>query len=476
MIFRYAQGLKYANLGQAFQFGNCATGSSDQELAMIFFYILIISLPMVDHPLFARAIFGVTVEKFLGVGCFFLSLCYLPNRKSFPQFLATGQARAFVLFAVIAVTSYVFTVTSFDWHEMVGTIFVELVFFIATSILIDSRQRLENSVLMLIASVGLVSLYLIREWVGALSTYGFGYRPGSVAGDPNVFSASAVTVLPIMLAVGLGQHGWKRAFCMGCLLVTIVAILLASSRGGFIALVVLLLLQMRDSRHRGKFIVVALVIAALFLASPISPLDRLLHPTFSDTESSDARLQLWSIAVRIIADHPILGVGLWQFAPYMRRYMPPGVDLEFNVPHNTYLEVAVELGFVGLALFLAMLFFTLLNLSRIRKAAKKCGDTFMYSLSTAIGNGLVGFMVAAFFLSAMYVKVFWFSIFLSTCMLNFLIKASVKTAGTDASSATRATVGENVLAATAEPQITTAKGLPKVAEDVKLRVDQLKIH
>ncbi|MGA2960670.1 MAG: O-antigen ligase family protein [Candidatus Korobacteraceae bacterium] len=417
---------------------------------MILFYLLILSLPMVDHPFFARAIFGITVEKYLGVGCFFLSLCYLPNRKSFPQFLATGQARAFILFAVMAVTSYVFTVTSFDWHEMVGTIFVELVFFIATSIFIDSRQRLENSVLVLIASVGLASLYLIREWAGALSTYGFGYRPGSVAGDPNVFSASAVTVLPIMLAVGLGQHGWKRAFCLGCLLVTIVAILLASSRGAFIALVALLILQMRDVRHRGKFVVIALVIVALFLISPVSPLDRLLHPTHSDTESSDARLQLWSIAVRIVADHPILGVGLWQFAPYMRKYMPPGVDLEFNVPHNTYLEVAVELGFVGLALFLAMLFFTLLNLSRIRRAARKRGDTFMYSLSTAIGNGLVGFMVAAFFVSTMHARVFWFSIFLSTCMPNFLAKASVKRAGSGEDLETRAGVDEHTRTTAAE--------------------------
>ena len=77
---------------------------------MILFYLLIISLPLVDHPQFGYAIFGITVEKFLGVGCFFFALCYLPTRKSFPQFLATGQARTFVMFAVLAVTSYAFMV------------------------------------------------------------------------------------------------------------------------------------------------------------------------------------------------------------------------------------------------------------------------------------------------------------------------------------------------------------------------------
>jgi O-antigen ligase len=383
---------------------------------------------MVDHPQLGYEIHGITVEKFLGVACFFYALCYLPSRKSLPKLLATGQARAFVAFTIMAVTSYALLVTPFDWREMVGNIFTELVFFTATSILIDSRQRLENSVLMLIASIGLASLYLIKEWAGAVSMYGLSYRPGSVAGDPNIFSASAVTVLPIMFAFAIGHRGWKRAGCAICLLLALVAVLLASSRGAFIALVVLLLLQMRDARQRGKFVVVAVVILALFLLSPVSPLDRLLHPTYSDTESSDVRLQLWSIAFRIIADHPILGVGLWQFSPYMRKYMPPDVDLEFHVPHNTYLQITVELGLVGLALFVAILLFSLLNLARLRRAARRSGDAFMYSLSTALGNGLIGFAVAAFFVSGIHARVFWFGIFLSTCLPAFLVKAADKTA------------------------------------------------
>jgi O-antigen ligase len=449
---------------------------------MILFYILILSLPLVDHPQIGYEIHGITVEKLLGVGCFFFALCYLPSRKSFPQILATGQARAFLLYTVMIVTSYTCMVTPFDWHELVEIIFAEPVFFIVTSIFIDSRQRLENSILALIAAIGLASLYLIKEWVACLPVYGLGYRPGSVAGDPNLFSASALTVLPMIVAFALGQKGRKRAFCVGCLLATILAILLASSRGGFIALIVLLLLQMRDARHRGKFVVIAVVIVALFLISPVSPLDRLLHPTYSDTDSSDARLQLWSIAFRIVADHPILGVGLWQFTPYLHKYMPPGVDLEFHVPHNTYLQVAVELGLVGLALFFAMFFFTLLNLSRLRRAAKKSGDAFMYSISTALGNGLIGFAIAAFFVSTMHARVFWFSIFLSTCLPAYLAKAPVKTAGAGANLETRAEEREHAPATTAEQQPTAVEAAreeqrtTKIADDIELRVDQLRIH
>jgi O-antigen ligase len=160
----------------------------------------------------------------------------------------------------------------------------------------------------------------------------------------------------------------------------------------------------------------------------------------------------------------------------MSRYSPPGVDLAFHVPHNTYLEVTVELGIVGLALFLAMLFFTLLNLSRLRGAAKRCGDTFTYSLSTAIGNGVVGFAIAAFFVSGMHARVFWFSIFLSTCLPAFLAKAPVKAAGSGASSVTHAEVRETAPLATPEQQPTAVTGAPSIADDVELRVDQLRIH
>ncbi len=459
---------------------------------MIIFYLLILSLPLVDHPQIGYEIHGVTVEKLLGIACIFLALCYLPNRKTFPQFMATGQARAFLTFAVVAIVNYALMVTPFDWHEMVGVIFTEVVFFIATLIFIDSRRRLETAVLLLVGSIGLASLYLIKEWAGAISHYGLGYRPGSVAGDPNVFSASAVTVLPIMIAFALGGNGWKRKFSIACLLLSLIAILLASSRGAFIALVVILLLQMRDVRHRGKFIVIAIVIAALFLVSPVSPLDRLLHPTESDLESSDARLQLWSIAFRIIADHPIFGVGLWQFSPYMRKYLPFGSNLEFHVPHNTYLEVTVELGMVGLVLFIAMLFFALLNLSRLRKAARIAGDEFTYSLSTALGNGLAAFAVAAFFVSTMHARVFWFGIFLSTCMPLFLVakatgkapsghSAPGKVPAEPSISQVQAAAGPPSALNQAAPRTTAVPAAPadrpsaKLADEVELQVDQLKL-
>ena len=114
--------------------------------------------------------------------------------------------------AMSSVSYYVLMVTPFDWHDMVGNGFTELIFFIIAVILIDSRQRLENSILVLVASIGLLPAHLIKEWAVAAPVYGLSYRPGSVAGVANVFSASAVTVLPIVVPFAFGGMDGSAPF------------------------------------------------------------------------------------------------------------------------------------------------------------------------------------------------------------------------------------------------------------------------
>jgi O-antigen ligase len=178
----------------------------------------------------------------------------------------------------------------------------------------------------------------------------------------------------------------------------------------------LFLWQLRVSRRRFMAIAICAVIILICVASPYSPLDRLLKPTASDVESSNIRLELWAVSGRIFADHPLFGVGLWNFPKYMHRYLPPGVDLEFVVPHNTYLEAAVELGSAGLLLFVAVLAFSLRDLGRMRRAAVAVNDAYFSALAGSLSSGLIGFGVAALFLSAKHAKVFWFAVCLSACM------------------------------------------------------------
>ena len=140
----------------------------------------------------SREIAGLTLEKIIGAACFLYALAYLPRRRAMPALFASAQAKAFTLYVVMAITSYVLTAEEIMFQDFVGIFLSQFLFFITVMILVDSRERLQNTVLVLIGSMGLVSLYLIREWVANVPDVWLGYRPGWVAGDPNMFCASAL--------------------------------------------------------------------------------------------------------------------------------------------------------------------------------------------------------------------------------------------------------------------------------------------
>jgi O-antigen ligase len=77
-------------------------------------------------------------------------------------------------------------------------------------------------------------------------------------------------------------------------------------------------------------------------------------------QGNEARLVVWTVAFDIFMEHP-MGVGLGNLEEMMRqRLVELGLNqqaaLNYN-PHNQYLQIAAELGIIGLLLFLAILFY-----------------------------------------------------------------------------------------------------------------------
>ncbi len=389
---------------------------------MIIVYILIFSMALVADPHFGRQLGPFTVEKWIGFGAIFYAIWYFPTRKGTPRFLRTFQAKMFIAFVILVLSSYLVTAKDLAFQGLISILISQFFFFFVSQITIDSQKRLYYCCLAYIGAVGFGAAYLLREWAGNIGSYGIDYRAGYVVGDPNFFTAGALVVLPLNLYFIINlKRKLPRYFCMSCLLLTIGAILIGQSRGGLLGMIAVLVLQARDSTHRKAFIGLSAVIVLAVLISPASPLDRLLHPNYSDKESSDSRLEMWRVAGRVIDEYPVLGAGIGKFHHYLELYAP-GQDLNFYVPHNTYIQIAVELGFVGLSIFLAMLYGTFRSLKKTRRAAKKAGDVFTYAVASALRNGIPGFLVCIMFISALHSKIFWFSIFLSTCLPGLIRK------------------------------------------------------
>ena len=126
----------------------------------------------------------------------------------------------------------------------------------------------------------------------------------------------------------------------------------------------------------------------------------------------------------MIRSHPLTGIGLGQFKPQISKYTD---DPKLNkLAHNTYLEIASELGLICFALYLWLLYETYKAFSWLQKAAKQFHSKLFYNLALGMQGGMVGFFVSSFFLSAEYVKFFWFYVFMSIAMTRVARRWAVR--------------------------------------------------
>src|SRR5712691_10217204 len=147
---------------------------------MIFYYVLVLSLPLIAHPIFGSKAAGFTVVKYLGLVCLGYAFLSLVGRRRPPAFTATPLARAFLAFFAFTALSYMLSRLGPNPGntDVLIAYFSHVVFFVTTLVVVDSLERLRWVLLCAVGSMALASFYVLREWQGGSARYGAGYRPG----------------------------------------------------------------------------------------------------------------------------------------------------------------------------------------------------------------------------------------------------------------------------------------------------------
>lgn len=385
---------------------------------MILYYIFVLSLPFVDHPLFGLVIGGITVGKAVGALALLYAIVHLVFRTDRPAFLDTWPARGFLVYFLVEWVSYLaFGAKARTDQAFVFLPFNFLLLMFMTISVVDSMRRLRWALLAAVGSVAWAALYMLREWQGGIRTYGYSYRPGYVVGDPNYFASSALLCLPLAFyfSRSIAQR-WIRWGCMASVLLTLAGITVSASRGGFLGLMVVAVMMVWHSKRRVRmFIGMGVLLGAFLVVSPSSPLDRLLHPSRSDEGAMDMRTTLWGAAWRMFCDNPLTGVGYNNFRYYSSRYFKAGTESTLLV-HNQYLELLAQMGLPGLLSYAGMFVASFVTLNRVRRTAQHSGSRFLADAALGIQIGLAGFSVSVFFLSAGFLRLYWFMISISACL------------------------------------------------------------
>ncbi len=304
---------------------------------------------------------------------------------------------------------------------------------------IDSATRyLPNAMLFLIVFAGVRTreqfLWVLGSLVlGAVVAAFYGIVVGAPADDPervgignaNETAASLVAggTLAAALAFALTGKPVLRLLTTIAVPLCVFAVFLTLSRGGLVALGASLLAAVFMAGRRRRGVVLGVAVAAVVAAvvyfgafASVEARDRIL-----DVEGGTGRTDIWTVGWRMVEDQPLRGVGAGNFPIASIHYLlEPGTLLRDDfivdnpkVAHNTYLNVLAELGVVGLALFLAVIAFSLWCAARALGVASRAGDRQLDVLARAMIVVIVGLLAADFFGSRQYSKQLW--LLLSLC-------------------------------------------------------------
>jgi O-antigen ligase len=378
---------------------------------MFLFYWLIGIMPLDEHPFWGREIVGgLTIVKILGLTCLPIAAFRLATRSRSFQLFRTAQARWYLALFLLQCSAYFFQSGKLESGSMAYShVFSIFTIFLIVFALVDSELRMDRTLLAAIAAVAFASLYAIRQ----AQKYGdTGFRPSGMFQDSNEYALVADLWLPLAFLWILSSRPlWERILCCGAFISALMGSTLAASRGGLFGLAVSMLYLVLRSRARVRnSLVVAAVVIPILVYSPVSAIHRLRAPQYGDQLAEQARIIVWKAGLKIIREHPLAGVGLHNFKPRVADYELPGENV-VSLAHNTYIEVAAELGVPALVAFVSVLLMSIRSLELSRRRALALRSRHLGIVALGLQAGLISFMVSAFFVTAWWEKMVWLMIF-----------------------------------------------------------------
>jgi len=273
--------------------------------------------------------------------------------------------------------------------------------FVVGVTLVDSEHKLKQLAWVILLSQGYVAWELNLSYLNGFNMLDGRVGPGGFGGMDNNCVAIAM-VTGAGLAFFLGMHEkiwWRKWLAFLCAGLMAHSIMFAFSRGGMLALIILGFVSfvLIDKRPRHFAYFGLAVVVGLLLAGP--EVRERFSKTFVDEEQRDesaqSRLDMWNICLGVAADNPLFGIGPDHFPIHAKSF---GLA-EGKEAHTLWLQVAAELGVVGLALLLLFYLGTMKKLWPVARRKVPGGSEWDVAVARMIIAAFTGFIVAAQFVS-----------------------------------------------------------------------------
>ncbi len=332
--------------------------------------------------------------------------------------IAKGQLKIqgmhFLLLTFVAVV-FVSSVLSYDQPASFKHINYIISWFVVVIFFTGAVRNLEQYKLLTV----LLFLFLFKMSLFGAKTWvlrGFSFTGWGIQGPRGFFqnSGELSLLMVVFAAMSFAYIAGNKSISRIYYLVPITAVmtvLAASSRGSQLAMVVVVvLLALKIGKLRiKKVLIFGAVCCVGWVLLPEEQKDR--FSMMGDDATSESRLMYWEKGMEMLDEHKWFGVGYYAFPSYFADRYAPYVDFSnFNyrreVSHNSYIQVGSEMGYVGLSIYLLLLWCCFRLTKKTKMLLIHRGSPKEFSWIPLYCNGIniaiIGYMVGSTFMSVAF--------------------------------------------------------------------------
>jgi O-antigen ligase len=236
--------------------------------------------------------------------------------------------------------------------------------------------------------------------------------------NANVLGVYLSAIAPLIIGLALFYYrGLKKVLMLLVAGLAAFGIVLTFSRGTALALYlsVLLICLVRKNKTLSALLIILLVIFPFIMPKSIKSWAKEVNYNPVRFMLNDDRISVYKNTVNMIKHHPVVGVGTNTFSKNYLTYKLPEPEwartTDSMYAHNHYLQMAGEIGLVGLAIFLWLLYRLFSENFRIYRRLK---DDYLKVVSISLIACFFAFLVNGLTETSLYYSrvsmIFWYLI------------------------------------------------------------------
>lgn len=335
-----------------------------------------------------------------------VSLFFSRDKKTIPLSGTLVVWVAFLLWMVVTTALAVNQAAAIDYY--VRIIKIQIPIFL-TLMLMTNFVRINHLIWVIVVSIGYFS---VKGGVFTILTGGVHRVWGpahSFISENNALALSTLMIVPLMVYLySTSKNKWVRYGLIFSIVMSLASSLGSQSRGALLAAITVGgFFWLKSNSKLVTGIAIALLATLSFTFMPAVWHDRMdTIRNYEQDASAMGRINAWTYSINIANDR-FTGGGLQSWsAGTFALYAPDPQNVK--VAHSIYFNVLADHGWVGLVLFLLILFLTWRNLSRVIKLTKNRSEHYAENmLARMLQVGLVAYMSGGAFLSLSYFDLPW---------------------------------------------------------------------